>query len=247
MTAPSACFLIIGNEILSGRTQDKNLNYLARGLNDIGVRLMEARVIPDVPEAIVEAVNACRARFDYVFTSGGIGPTHDDITTACIARAFGVPVVRHAEAERRLLAHYRPEQVNAARMRMADVPEGARLIDNAVSVAPGFYLENVFVMAGVPSILQAMFDTLKPLLKGGAPMVSRTVSAYVTEGTIAAELGAIQARFAEVEIGSYPFMRDGKLGTSLVARGVNAAMVEACAAELAALLAKDGAALIERE
>jgi molybdenum cofactor synthesis domain-containing protein len=243
----NACLIIIGNEILSGRTQDKNLSYIANGLNEIGVRLAEVRVIPDHEPTIIETVNACRARFGYVFTSGGIGPTHDDITTAAIARAFGVPVIRHPEAERRLLAHYTPDQVNEARMKMADVPQGATLIDNPVSAAPGFRIENVFVLAGVPRIMQAMFDGIKGQLKGGPKILSRTLSAHITEGTIAADLTAIQQRYETVEIGSYPFMRDGKLGTSLVARSSDEAQLAACHADIAAMLARFGAALLVEE
>ena len=243
----TACLIIIGNEILSGRTQDKNLSYIANGLNEIGVRLAEVRVIPDHEPTIIHTVNACRARFTYVFTSGGIGPTHDDITTAAIARAFGVPVIRHPEAERRLLAHYTPDQVNEARMKMADVPQDAALIDNPVSSAPGFRIENVFVLAGVPRIMQAMFDGIKGQLQGGPKILSRTLSAYITEGTIAAELTAIQNRFPDIEIGSYPFMRDGKLGTSLVSRGTDETQLTACHSEIAAMLARFGAALIHDE
>ena len=214
----TACVVVIGNEILSGRTQDTNLNWLAVELNTCGVRLREARVVPDVPDAIVKAVNECRSAWDYVFTTGGIGPTHDDITSECIARAFGVPYGRNKEAEELLTRYYGAEKLNEARLRMCNMPEGAVLIPNPVSVAPGFRVGNVFVMAGVPRIMQAMFDHIRPVLKGGAPMMSQTVSVFLTEGVIAAALGAVQARFADVEIGSYPFVRDGKLGTSLVAR-----------------------------
>jgi molybdenum cofactor synthesis domain-containing protein len=238
MQAPSpiACLLIIGNEILSGRTQDKNLAWLAAQLNIIGIRLGEVRVIPDVEQTIVDVVNECRAKFTYVFTTGGIGPTHDDITTACIAKAFGVPVIMHPEAERRLLAYYKPEQVNAARMKMAQTPDGASLIDNPVSIAPGFNMENVYVMAGVPNIMQAMFDSIKHQLRGGASMHSKTVSAFITEGTIAERLGAIQSRHPDVEIGSYPFVRDGKLGTSLVSRATDLAALNAAHDEIRRLL-----------
>lgn len=236
----TACVIVIGNEILSGRTQDSNLAWLAKELNELGIRLCEARVVMDSEAAIVEAVNACRTRYDYIFTTGGIGPTHDDITTACIARAFGQAVVRHPDAERKLRAHYADGNLNAARLKMADVPEGAKLIENPVSAAPGFCVENVYVMAGVPTIMRAMFDALKPQLKGGKPMRSRTLSAYTTEGNIAEELTAIQARYGEVEIGSYPFIRQQKLGVSIVLRSTDEAGNEKAAAEVRALLGKFG-------
>lgn len=216
----TACVIIIGNEILSGRTQDINLNWLAKSLNDAGVRLREARVVADDPEAILEAVNACRTRYDYVFTTGGIGPTHDDITSECIARALDLPFVRNPEAVA-ILTEYYGDKLNEARLSMCDMPDGAELIPNPVSAAPGYRIENIFVLAGVPRIMQAMFDYVKPLLEGGAPMHSETISTFLTEGTIADGLTAIQDRFPDVEIGSYPFVKDGKLGTSLVARHID--------------------------
>ncbi len=214
----TACVIVIGNEILSGRTQDANLAWLAVELNKTGVRLREARVVPDVPDAIIKAVNECRVAYDYVFTTGGIGPTHDDITSECIARAFGRKHVRNKQAEDLLERQYGREKLNAARLRMCDMPEGSILIPNPVSVAPGFQVENVYVMAGVPDIMRAMFDHVKSGLKGGKPVQSVTVSTFLTEGTIAKELTDIQNHFSDVEIGSYPFVRDGKLGTSLVSR-----------------------------
>ncbi|MFW0777658.1 MAG: competence/damage-inducible protein A [Rickettsiales bacterium] len=234
----TACLIIIGNEILSGRTEDKNLAWIAKALNECGVALTEVRVIPDVEATIVDTVNFARKNFTYVFTTGGIGPTHDDITSSSIAKAFGVPLLRHPEAERRLLGHYKPDQVNEARMKMADIPQGGALIDNPVSLAPGFRLENVFVLAGVPRIMQAMFDGIKDQLKGGDKTLSKSYSAYVTEGTLAAGLGEIQKRYPQVEIGSYPFVRDGKLGTSLVARTPDKGVLDACMAEIRSLLLK---------
>jgi len=232
----TACLIVIGNEILSGRTQDANIAWLAKELNECGVRLMEVRVIPDIEETIIHTVNACRPQFTTLFTTGGIGPTHDDITSAAIAKAFGLPLTRHPEAERRLLAHYKPEQINAARMKMADMPQGAALIDNPVSIAPGFVIGNVYVMAGVPSIMQAMFASIRHQLKGGAKMLSRTISVYITEGTIAAGLSAIQNDFPEVEIGSYPFVRGTRLGTSLVARATDAGKLAAASAKIKTML-----------
>lgn len=235
-----AALVIIGNEILSGRTQDANLAFIAAELGSIGIRLHEARVVADDEADIVAALNALRQRYAYVFTTGGIGPTHDDITAACVAKAFGLPFGRNPEAERRLLAHYPPEKVNAARMRMADTPEGAELIDNPVSVAPGFRVENVYVLPGVPKIMQAMFHGLKARLKGGDAVRSRTIVTFAPEGEIAEPLGQIQDRCPTVEIGSYPFMRIGNPGTSLVFRGTDAAAIDAAVAEwLAVAQARD--------
>ncbi|MGO4128466.1 competence/damage-inducible protein A [Inquilinus sp. YAF38] len=218
----TAAVLVIGDEILSGRTKDANMGFLAERLTELGIRLREARVVPDVPEEIVAAVNALRARYDHVFTTGGIGPTHDDITAECIARAFGVPLLRHPEAVRRLEAHYEAGQLNEARLRMANVPEGGTLIDNPVSAAPGFRIGNVHVMAGVPRIMQAMFDGIAPTLAGGDKVLSRTVTCDLGEGMIAAGLGAIAAEYPELSVGSYPYFRAGKFGTSLVLRGTDA-------------------------
>jgi molybdenum cofactor synthesis domain-containing protein len=241
----TAALVVIGNEILSGRTQDANLAYLARELNEAGIQLKEARVVADEEAAIVEAVNACRARHAYVFTTGGIGPTHDDITAAAIAKALGRPFVRNAEAERRLRAYYPPERLNEARLKMADMPEGAELIDNPVSVAPGFHAENVYVLPGVPSILQAMVAGLKPKLKGGASVRSRTVTVFCPEGDIAKDLGAIQAGHPSVEIGSYPFMRQDRFGTSLVFRSADAAAIEAASEALLAAIRARGIEILE--
>ena len=240
-TPPStvtAAMLIIGNEILSGRTKDKNVGYIAEELTAIGIQLSEVRVVRDDEAAIIEAVTVLSERYTYVFTSGGIGPTHDDITTACIAKAFGVAVERNPEAMRRLTAHYANSGVefNAARQKMAEIPVGADLIDNPVSAAPGFILKNVHVMAGVPRILQAMFEGLKPTLTGGAQMLSRTVACTVGEGTVAGGLGAIQTTYPDIEIGSYPYFRAGAFGTSLVLRGTDEAMLEAATEEVRKLV-----------
>lgn len=240
-----ACLIVIGNEVLSGRTQDANLQYLAKGLNAVGIRLMEARVIPDVEETIVATLNECRARFDYVFTTGGIGPTHDDITAACVAKAFGVRLVRHPEAEARLLRHYKPEDVNPQRLRMADTPEGAELVDNPVSSAPGFRIGNVIVLAGVPRIMQAMFEGYRHKLTGGAPMLSRTVVSLVPEGKMAAKVAAAQAAHPATEIGSYPFVRDGKLGVSLVVRGTDAVQLAAATEAIKDAIRSEGGEPVE--
>jgi molybdenum cofactor synthesis domain-containing protein len=241
----TAALVIIGNEILSGRTRDENLAFLARELNGIGIQLREARIVPDAEADIVEAVNACRARHDHVFTTGGIGPTHDDITAASVARALDRPLVRHPEAERRLLAYYPPEKVNEARMKMADTPEGAELIDNPVSVAPGFTVENVHVLPGVPSILQAMLPGLKPKLQGGAVVRSRTLTVFCPEGDLASPLAEIQARHPTVEIGSYPFMRQDRFGATVVLRSVDEAAIAATADELLAEVRERGIEVLD--
>lgn len=232
----TACVLIIGNEILSGRTQDVNLNHLAKGLNEAGVRLREARVIPDVADVIIATVNEVRAKYDYVFTTGGIGPTHDDITSECVARAFGVKLILHPDARRILETHYKPGELNEARLRMAHVPEGATLIPNPISLAPGFRIGNVFVMAGVPLVMQAMFDGVKGSLKGGRPVLTRAVSCGLGEGVLAAGLEAIQTRYADVDIGSYPWFRRGAHGVSLVLRSPDAARLEAATREVSELV-----------
>jgi molybdenum cofactor synthesis domain-containing protein len=237
-SAPTACVLLIGNEILSGRTHDKNLPYIAEKLNAHGIRLREARVVPDQRDVIIATVNACRTAFDYVLTTGGIGPTHDDITAGCIAEAFGVPLLRDPEAVARLERHYQPGELNEARLKMAEVPEGATLIDNPVSAAPGFRIGNVFVMAGVPRIMQAMLDCVLPQLAGGTPVQSRTVSCLLSEGQIAAALTAVQAQFTDIEIGSYPYFRNGAFGVSLVARGIDTLRIDAAAAALEAMIAR---------
>ncbi|MGE0753795.1 MAG: competence/damage-inducible protein A [Alphaproteobacteria bacterium] len=235
MQPPTACLIIIGNEILSGRTQDKNLSWLGEQLNICGIRLMHVCVIPDLEEVIVDTVNACRSQYRYVFTTGGIGPTHDDITSRCIAKAFGLPFVRNPEAQALLEKHY-GDELNEERLSMADMPEGAKLIYNPVSSAPGFIVENVYVMAGVPRIMQAMFMGFSGQLEGGVPMQSHSLSAFVTEGSMAKGVGQIQDRFPDVEIGSYPFLRDGKLGTTLVARSTSGPSLQRSIDELRQLM-----------
>ena len=237
----TACLVIIGNEILSGRTQDVNLKHVALRLNEWGVRLRETRVIPDVEQTVIDTVNHCRANFDYVFTTGGIGPTHDDITSACVARAFGVPLVKDPEAMRLLGAHYATGEFTPARQKMAEVPRGATLIENSVSTAPGYQIGNVFVLAGVPAIMRAMLDTLRNRLVGGAPLITVTVRAEVPESRVAEGLAGIQTRHADVDIGSYPYFGAGRYGTSLVLRGVDAVILETVADEVSALVRDLGA------
>jgi len=232
----TAALLIIGNEILSGRTKDANLPFLAERLTAQGIRLREVRVIPDIADEIVEAVNALRARYTYVFTTGGIGPTHDDITAESIALAFGVPLERNPDAVRLLESHYPPGGLNEARLRMANIPRGGTLIDNPISKAPGFQIGNIFVMAGVPLIMQAMFDSVAPRLVGGVVMISRTVSCGLPEGALAESLGALQGRYPELEIGSYPYFRSGAFGVSLVLRGTDTVLLDRATEELCALV-----------
>lgn len=235
----TACLIIIGNEILSGRTQDKNLAYLAERLNAVGVRLMEVRVIPDIADTIADTVNACRAKYTYIFTTGGIGPTHDDITAASIAQAFGVPLVRHPEAVRLLTESYaeRGVELNEARLRMADVPQGATLIPNNATAAPGFKIDNVHVMAGVPRIMQAMLETVLPTLQGGASMHSVSIRTNLPEGTLADALASIQQQFTDVEIGSYPhFLEQGGYSTTLVSRSLSPARAAASTAAIEQLI-----------
>jgi molybdenum cofactor synthesis domain-containing protein len=234
---PTACLLVIGNEVLSGRTQDANIRFLAVKLGEIGIPLREVRVIPDIPATIIETVNTTRAMFDYVFTTGGIGPTHDDITSECVAAAFGVPWEPHPEAWARMERSYKPGEFNAARQRMATMPRGAALIDNALSVAPGFQIGNVYVMAGVPRVMQSMFEWLAPRLQGGPKIEQRAVYAVgLPEGVIAEGLGAIQARYPQLDLGSYPFYRPGGNGVALVAKGTDVTAAEAAIAEVTALI-----------
>lgn len=214
----TAGFLVIGDEILSGRTKDKNIGFLADYLTSIGIDLCEVRIVPDITERIVEAVNSLRAQYTYVFTSGGIGPTHDDITADSIAKAFGVGIDVDPRARAIMEAHYPAGHLTPARLRMARIPEGADLIENPVSKAPGFRIGNVHVMAGVPAIMQAMVDSIAPTLKTGRVMLSRSVEAPMPESRIAERIGEIQAEFPSTLIGSYPRSVDGKFITNIVVR-----------------------------
>ena len=245
---PIACLLVIGNEVLSGRTQDANIQFLATRLGEIGLPLREVRVIPDVAETIISTVNEVRAKFDEVFTTGGIGPTHDDITSECIAAAFSVPWEPHPEAWARMAAAYKPGEFNAARQRMATMPRGATLINNHISIAPGFSIGNVHVMAGVPAIMRAMFDTLGPTLKGGKPIVSRAVSSHgLAEGLIAEGLTAVQQRYPQLDLGSYPFYRPTGNGVAIVAKGTSVADTEAAIAEVTRLIEALGKVPVQGE
>ena len=237
MPNPTAAMLVIGDEILSGRTRDSNAHHLAKQLTGRGIRLCEVRLIADDHAAIVAAVNALRAGHDHVFTSGGIGPSHDDITADAVADAFGVAIDVREDAHAILRAHYARTglELNAARLRMARIPEGATLIDNPISSAPGFSLGNVHVMAGVPAIFEAMVASVLPTLTGGDPLLSQMVDVPKGEGEIAAALADLAARYADLSFGSYPYTRNGAYGTQLVVRGTDAARLDAAMLELAKL------------
>ena len=239
-----AGLLVIGDEILSGRTQDTNVGTIARFLAPYGIDLAEVRFVPDIEAEIVAAVNALRRRYTYVFTTGGIGPTHDDITADAIGAAFGLPLSHHPDAMAMLSARYKPGEFNERRQRMARVPAGASLIKNPISTAPGFQIENVFVLAGVPKIMQAMLEDVGPRLQRGAQVISRSLTVRLPEGKIAQALAEIQALHSATSIGSYPFFAENhpsesgfasSAGTTLVVRGRDEAEVEAVAQEVAAL------------
>jgi len=237
----TAAVLVIGDEILSGRTKDKNIGYIAEYLTTIGVDLKEVRVVPDEEAEIIAALNALRSRYTYVFTTGGIGPTHDDITADCVAKAFGVSIDYHPEALALLKANWaaRGIEPNEARMRMARIPAGAVLIANKVSTAPGFRIGNVHVMAGVPSIMQAMLDEVAPTLKTGVKLISETVRADLREGDIGTPLGEIAKAHPETMIGSYPFVDDkGQPNTNLVIRSRDAQKLAAAKRDVEAMLVK---------
>lgn len=237
MPDPIAAMLVIGDEILSGRTRDSNMHYLAGELTRRGIALREVRVVADNHAAIVAAVNALRASHTHVFTSGGIGPTHDDITADAIAAAFGVAIGPRADAMALLAAHYdrAGQPFNAARQRMARIPDGARLIDNPISTAPGFSIGNVHVMAGVPIIFEAMAASVLPMLTGGAPLLSQSLRVDRGEGDIAGPFAELAAEFPDLSLGSYPFSKDGVHGTNLVIRGSDAVRLDLAMTRLSAL------------
>lgn len=237
----TAALLIIGNEILSGRTQDANAAFIGKRLAERGIEFREIRVVRDDKAAIVAALNALRAQYTYVFTTGGIGPTHDDITAECVAAAFGVALEVHPEAYRRLNEYYKKQGsvLNDARMRMTRVPAGGTLVDNPVSIAPGFKIDNVFVMAGVPKIMQAMFDHVETMLGSGTPVQSRTVACNLREGDIAAALEAIQNQFPDIDIGSYPQMWQNPT-LKLVARGIDETKLDQVTEMIAEMVRKMG-------
>jgi molybdenum cofactor synthesis domain-containing protein len=235
----TAAVLIIGDEILSGRTQDQNSHYIAKYLGELGVELREIRVVPDVEDEIVAAVNALRARYAYVFTTGGIGPTHDDITADAVARAFGVGIEEDPRAIKMLLERIRPDQLNEARRRMARIPLGAELIENAVSKAPGFMIGNVIVMAGVPLIMQTMLDAVAPRLEAGARVLIETISAGdIPEGRYAELLAALASDNSQVSIGSYPHFSSAGVRNEIVLRARDATALKSAAEAVRALLAR---------
>jgi molybdenum cofactor synthesis domain-containing protein len=242
----TAGLLIIGDEILSGRTQDRNVAQIAGWLNLQGIRLSEVRVVPDILEKIVEAVNALRAGNDYLFTTGGIGPTHDDITVDAIASALGVPVVVHPKARAGLEAYYQDRGgITEARLRMARVPEGAELIENRMSGAPGIRIGNIFILAGVPHIATLMLEALAGTLEGGRPLISRTIGCWVPESEVAELLRDVEAAHEGCQIGSYPFFREGKVGANFVIRSTDEAALVACRDELAERLREAGREWVE--
>ena len=245
----TAAILIIGDEILSGRTQDTNTQTLARFLGVRGIEVIEVRVVPDETDRIVEAVNTLRAQADYLFTTGGIGPTHDDITADAVAKAFGAPLPENAQAVALLQGRYPGDELNAARRRMARIPEGGTLIANPVSVAPGFQIENVFVLAGVPSIMTGMLEDVGPRLKGGKPVVSRTLRVEgVGEGTLAEPLATVARAHRDLSLGSYPFFdaEARPYGSNLVVRGRSEGEVTAVLDALESVLRAAGVETISR-
>jgi molybdenum cofactor synthesis domain-containing protein len=246
---PTAAILIIGNEILSGRTQDVNINFIAKKLAGLGIVLSEVRVVPDIRPRIIDAVNALRAAYDQVFTTGGIGPTHDDITSECIAEAFGVPWEIHPETFAAMEAKIGAENFNAARQRMATLPRGAEPIKNKASMAPGFSIGNVHVMAGVPRIMQAMMEALEETLPRGAPIAMRAVYGIgVLEGEIAEGLTAIQNRYPALDLGSYPFRHpEAGWGVAIVAKGTDLPAIEQAVAEATGLIAGLGIEPVQGE
>lgn len=247
MKNPNAAIIIIGNEILSGRTQDVNVQFIAKRLALRGIKLEEVRVVPDVPARIIGAVNEMRAAYEMVFTTGGIGPTHDDITSECVAAAFGVPWEPH-EPSMQVLRDYLGPRMNSEQARMATLPRGAVPIRNEVSIAPGFTIGNVHVMAGVPRIMQSMFTALEPDLPRGQPIEMRAVHGMgVMEGNIAAGLGAIQSQFSDTDMGSYPFQRDGRWGVAIVAKGTDVTRLEAAIIEASALIKAQGIEPVQGE
>ena len=233
-----ASLIIIGNEILSGRTHDKNLPYLASWLNEIGIQLTEVRVIRDEEEEIIATVNLLRQKYNYVFTTGGIGPTHDDITSKSIAKAFNVELEINAQALAILKEYYKDSELTEARMKMTKIPKGAELVENPVSKAPGFKMENVFVMAGIPKIMQGMLEGAKIHLSGGEPIRSVSVDVFLPESSIAEKLSNLQNKFKDVEIGSYPFVKDGKYGTSLVMRSSDNVKLSDCKSQMELMISK---------
>tara|TARA_B100001057_G_scaffold78016_1_gene73101 strand:- start:500 stop:1249 length:750 start_codon:yes stop_codon:yes gene_type:complete len=245
-TKVNAAILIIGNEILSGRTQDTNTSTLATWLNSIGVKVKEVRVIPDIEKTIVETLNFLRKTNDYVFTTGGIGPTHDDITAESVSKAFGVKYESHKEAFKILEVYYKPGEFNEGRQKMTWMPQNAELILNPTSGAPGFSIENVFCLPGVPSILKSMLGGLKNKIVGGDPILSQTINLKTVESEIANSLTKVQEQNKDVEIGSYPFFHAGKLGVSIVLRSENQSRIDTCNSEILEFIKEKKIEIVDR-
>tara|TARA_Y100000992_G_scaffold231575_1_gene162675 strand:- start:56 stop:805 length:750 start_codon:yes stop_codon:yes gene_type:complete len=245
-TKVNAAILIIGNEILSGRTQDTNTSTLANWLNSIGVKVNEVRVIPDIEKKIIDTLNVLKAENDYVFTTGGIGPTHDDITAQSVAKAFGLKYELHKKAYKILEAYYNPGEFNEGRQKMVKMPENAKLILNPTSGAPGFSVENVFCLPGVPSILKSMLGGLKNEIVGGEPILSHTISLKTVESEIAKSLNKVQEDNKDVEIGSYPFFHAGKLGVSIVLRCENQSKIDICNSQILAFIKEKNIEIVDR-
>ena len=245
-TKVNAAILIIGNEILSGRTQDTNTSTLANWLNSIGVKVNEVRVVPDIEKKIVDTLNILRSENDYVFTTGGIGPTHDDITAQSVAKAFGLKYEVHKEAFKILEAYYKPGEFNEGRQKMVWMPENAELILNPTSGAPGFSVKNVFCLPGVPSILKSMLGGLKNRIVGGQPIISHTISLKTVESEIASSLTRVQDNNKEVEIGSYPFFHAGKLGVSIVLRSEDQSKIDLCNLQILEFIKEKKIEIVDR-
>jgi len=245
-TKVNAAILIIGNEILSGRTQDTNTSTLAHWLNSIGVKVNEVRVVPDIEKKIIDTLNILRAENDYVFTTGGIGPTHDDITAQSVAKAFGLEYKIHKEAYKILEAYYKPGEFNKGRQKMVWMPENAELILNPTSGAPGFSVKNVFCLPGVPSILKSMLGGLKNRIVGGQPILSHTISLRTVESEIASSLTKVQDKNKEVEIGSYPFFHAGKLGVSIVLRSEDQSKIDLCNSQILEFIEEKKIEIVDR-
>ena len=245
-TKVNAAILIIGNEILSGRTQDTNTSTLATWLNSIGVKVQEVRVIPDIEKTIVDTLNVLRKENDYVFTTGGIGPTHDDITAQSVSKAFGLKYEIHKEGYKILEAYYKPGEFNEGRQKMIWMPENAELILNPTSGAPGFSVDNVFCLPGVPSIMKSMLGGLKNKIVGGEPILSHTISLKTVESEIANSLTEVQDNNKDVEIGSYPFFHAGKLGVSIVLRSENQSRIDECNLQILNFVNKKNIEIVDR-
>jgi len=245
-TKVNAAILIIGNEILSGRTQDTNTSTLAIWLNSIGVKVGEVRVIPDIEKTIIETINLLRKNYDYVFTTGGIGPTHDDITAESISKAFGLKYEIHQEAFKILEAYYKKGEFNEGRQKMVWMPQNANLILNPTSGAPGFNVENVFCLPGVPSILKSMLGGLKNRIVGGEPILSKTISLRTVESEIAKSLTEVQENNQDVEIGSYPFFQAGKLGVSIVIRSEDQSKIDSCNSQILKFVNEKSIEIVDR-